>query len=238
MDWVELLGYAAAASVLATFCMRTMLPLRVMALVSNVLFALYGYFGGLYPVMILHLILFPVNLVRLIEIQRLMRDLDAARPSDLSVQSWLPHMKLRRLEAGQTLVRRGDKADSIFYLVDGQVELPGHGKTLGPGTMVGEIGVFAPDQKRTETLVCRTDCRLYELTAKQAKQLCFQDRKFGFVMLRLVSTGCSRTTGACSKAHRGRPAEDRHWAGRLPAKALQHPVLAAGTARNWRPSTI
>jgi CRP-like cAMP-binding protein len=186
MDWVELLGYAAAASVLATFCMRTMLPLRVMALVSNVLFALYGYFGGLYPVMILHLILFPVNLVRLIEIQRLMRDLDAARPSDLSVQSWLPHMKLRRLEAGQTLVRRGDKADSIFYLVDGQVELPGHGKTLGPGTMVGEIGVFAPDQKRTETLVCRTDCRLYELTAKQAKQLCFQDRKFGFVMLRLV----------------------------------------------------
>ena len=28
MNWVEMLGYAAAASVLATFCMRTMIPLE------------------------------------------------------------------------------------------------------------------------------------------------------------------------------------------------------------------
>jgi CRP/FNR family transcriptional regulator, cyclic AMP receptor protein len=49
MDWVNLLGYAAAASVLATFCMRTMIPIRILALVSNVLFCLYGYLGNLYP---------------------------------------------------------------------------------------------------------------------------------------------------------------------------------------------
>jgi CRP/FNR family cyclic AMP-dependent transcriptional regulator len=89
MSWVELLGYAATASVLAMFCMRTMIPLRMMALASNVLFSLYGYLDGLYPVMIAHLVLFPVNLVRLIEVRRLIEELDSVRPSDLSMQSWL-----------------------------------------------------------------------------------------------------------------------------------------------------
>ncbi len=36
--WVELLGYAASATVLATFYMSTMIPLRILALVSNVLY--------------------------------------------------------------------------------------------------------------------------------------------------------------------------------------------------------
>ncbi len=37
MSWVTLLGYAAPAAVLVTFCMNTMIPLRVIALASNVL---------------------------------------------------------------------------------------------------------------------------------------------------------------------------------------------------------
>ena len=43
---------------LATFCMRTMIPLRILTLVSNVLFCICGYLDNLYPVLILHLILF------------------------------------------------------------------------------------------------------------------------------------------------------------------------------------
>jgi len=30
MDWVNLLGYVAAASVLAMFCVRTMIPLHIL----------------------------------------------------------------------------------------------------------------------------------------------------------------------------------------------------------------
>jgi len=107
MDWVNLLGYAAAASVLATFCMRTMIPLRILALVSNVLFCLYGYLDNLYPVLILHLVLFPVSLYRLIQFQRLVHELQVVDPADLSIQSWIPHMKLRRMKAGETLILQG-----------------------------------------------------------------------------------------------------------------------------------
>lgn len=65
MNWIDLVGYAASASVLATFCMSTMVPLRAVAIFSNILFATFGALAHVYPVLVLHLILFPVNGVRL-----------------------------------------------------------------------------------------------------------------------------------------------------------------------------
>lgn len=62
----NLLGYAASSAVLATFLMRTMVPLRVVALLSNVLFAVFGYVEHVYPVLFLHLILLPINSWRLL----------------------------------------------------------------------------------------------------------------------------------------------------------------------------
>ena len=79
----RLLGYAASAAVLATFCMSTMIPLRVLALASNVLFMAYGYVDHLYPVLILHALLFPVNTLRLVQFQRLVRDMREANRGGL-----------------------------------------------------------------------------------------------------------------------------------------------------------
>jgi len=42
MSWIDFLGFAAALSVLASFSMSTILALRTLALLSNVLFILYG----------------------------------------------------------------------------------------------------------------------------------------------------------------------------------------------------
>jgi hypothetical protein len=61
----EVLGYAASACVLASFCMRAMIPLRVTAICSNVLFAVFGGVAHIYPVLVLHVVLFPVNVARL-----------------------------------------------------------------------------------------------------------------------------------------------------------------------------
>jgi CRP-like cAMP-binding protein len=52
--------------------------------------------------------------------------------------------------------------------------------------MFGEIGVFARDQERVATIVCRTDCRVFELTESKAKQLFFQDKSFGFAVMQLI----------------------------------------------------
>ena len=47
MIWIEAAGYLASALVLATFCMKTMIPLRGAAICSNVAFIVYGFYGGL-----------------------------------------------------------------------------------------------------------------------------------------------------------------------------------------------
>ncbi len=65
MSWIDFLGFSAALSVLASFCMTTIVALRTLALLSNILFMLYGLCAHIYPVLILHLILLPVNLFKL-----------------------------------------------------------------------------------------------------------------------------------------------------------------------------
>jgi hypothetical protein len=61
----DLLGYAASCAVLATFLMRSMVSLRLVAILSNVLFATFGYVQHIYPVLLLHAVLLPINLWRL-----------------------------------------------------------------------------------------------------------------------------------------------------------------------------
>ena len=74
----------------------------------------------------------------------------------------------------------------MYYLVRGQLEIPEIGKVLGPGAVLGEIGIFAREQKRIVTVVCVSDCELYEMSGDKAKQLYFQDRSFGFALLQLI----------------------------------------------------
>jgi CRP-like cAMP-binding protein len=166
--------------------MSTMIPLRVLALSSNALFMAYGYVDHLYPVLVLHAILFPVNALRLVQFQRLVREMRDAQAEDLSIQNLLPYMSRRKFTAGETLVRKGERADRLYYLVEGELEVTDFGKVLKSGAVVGEIGVFALNQVRTATVVCRTDCSLFELTDQRARQIYFQDRSFGFAVLQLI----------------------------------------------------
>jgi len=63
--WREAVGYLASSLVLAAFCVRDMLPLRILAIGSNLAFMSYGWLADLRPVLLLHLVLLPTNLLRL-----------------------------------------------------------------------------------------------------------------------------------------------------------------------------
>jgi hypothetical protein len=65
LGWIDIMGYAASCLTLATFAQRTMLPMRIMAIGANACFIGYGAMGPFMPVLVLHVILLPVNLVRL-----------------------------------------------------------------------------------------------------------------------------------------------------------------------------
>ena len=80
MSWIDGVGYAAALAVLGSFCMSTIVSLRILAIISNVLFALYGVLAQLYPVFLLHSILLPVNVFKLVRIKRLALGDRSAKP--------------------------------------------------------------------------------------------------------------------------------------------------------------
>jgi len=78
---LDLLGFAAALAVLAGFCMNSIRPLRRLALESNVLFVLYGLLAHIYPVFVLHMILMPINLIKLYR-ANVPRDERGRRPTE------------------------------------------------------------------------------------------------------------------------------------------------------------
>jgi len=63
--YVDMLGYAASMAVLVTFTVREMLALRLMAIVSNILFVAYAFSAALQPILVLHALLLPLNVLRL-----------------------------------------------------------------------------------------------------------------------------------------------------------------------------
>lgn len=73
MSGTDLLGYLASVAVLATFTMNAMVWLRLLAILSNVLFIGYGASAHLLLVLGLHVILLPLNILRLLQIAHLVR---------------------------------------------------------------------------------------------------------------------------------------------------------------------
>jgi hypothetical protein len=93
MNAYEPIGYLASLLVLATFSMRDMVPLRVVAIASNVAFIAYGALAGISPVLLLHVVLLPMNTLRLAESIRFRGRAEAAsRASNHRVCSTPPLM--------------------------------------------------------------------------------------------------------------------------------------------------
>jgi CRP/FNR family transcriptional regulator, cyclic AMP receptor protein len=183
----DLLGYLAAAFVFATFWMKTMVPLRVLGVFSNIGFIAYGYLASAYPPLLLHLILLPLNIVRLHEMKQLIKQVEKAASGDLNMAWIKPFTSSRRMNVGEVLFRKGETANCLFFVVSGRCRLIESGLDIAPGAVVGEFALIAPGQTRTQTLQCTEAGELLEITYGQVKQLYYQNPTFGFFFLQLTS---------------------------------------------------
>ena len=73
MDSYEPVGYLASLLVLATFSMNGMIGLRTLAIASNLAFICYAALVGIGPVLLLHALLLPINVCRLLQVVRAKR---------------------------------------------------------------------------------------------------------------------------------------------------------------------
>jgi CRP/FNR family cyclic AMP-dependent transcriptional regulator len=186
IGWVEGVGYCASLLVFCTFYMKTMIPLRAVAITSNIVFMTYGLAGGLYPVFALHVVLLPLNCFRLLQMRTLIRRVREATHGNMSTEWLIPLMTRHKLKSGDILFRMGDPANSMYLILTGSVRLVELDVTLGPGTLIGEIGLFAPDNRRTGTALCESDVEIGAITDAKVLQLYYQNPAFGFSVFRLV----------------------------------------------------
>ncbi|MBV8601395.1 MAG: diguanylate cyclase [Candidatus Eremiobacteraeota bacterium] len=181
-------GYIAAALVLATFWMRTPVRLRQAAIASNVAFLIYGIWGGLLPLVILHLVLLPLNVWRLVELLQLTKRIKEALTNDLSMDWIRPFMHPRKFVAGEFIFHKGDPQTDVFYVVSGTVRLPEIEVNVNQGELLGEMAIFSPTLERSLSAVCSTDVEALYMPTDNFLKLYYQNPQFGVYLVRLITS--------------------------------------------------
>ncbi len=184
---IEILGYIGGALMVVTLAMRTMIPLRMVGIVSSIFQIAFALLAGITPMLIQHSVLLPMNAYRLYEQMMLVRRVRKASNEGLSMDWLLPFMTKRQVQAGQILFRKGQPADEMFIVSSGRLRLSEIGVELLPGGVVGELGLLAPNQQRTQTLECVEDAEIMQIDYDRVKSIYFQNPSFGFYLLRLTS---------------------------------------------------
>jgi len=187
---IEAIGYLAAAANIFVFISETMIPLRIAAICADALFSVYFFETGYYPLFALHAFLLPVNIVRLMQMRRLvgdMRHIFNQAPGAVFDYEWLrPYMRSMTLPPGFALHYRGDLAEEAYVILRGEVRLLEPRVTLRAGAFFGEMGMFTDENRRTASAVTATEVERLCLRYDDLLQLAAQDAEFSFYLMRLM----------------------------------------------------
>ena len=99
----------------------------------------------------------------------------------------MPYMTKCQVHTGQILFRKGQPATEMFIVSSGRLRLSEIAVDVLPGGVVGELGLLAPNQQRTQTLECVEDAEILQIGYDRIKSIYFQNPSFGFYLLRVTS---------------------------------------------------
>jgi CRP-like cAMP-binding protein len=185
----------ASVFVVATYTMRTMIPLRVFGMLTNVILIATAIPSHNYLQLVLHGFLLPMNAYRLHQMLQLVRDVKKSVNSDLSMEWLKPFMTERKCATGEVLFYKDEKADYMLYIVSGRFRLVESGIEYPIGAIVGELGMLSPSNMRTQTLECIEAGVILTVTYTQVEELYVQNPAFGFYFLRLASARLFQNIG-------------------------------------------
>ena len=179
--------FAAAAATV-----RVMVPLRWLAAASTACLLVFGVLRPSPTTAAVALLLLPINIWRVFEIMRLARSVRRATAGSDQATLWLrPYMKPRRLRAGAVLFRKGEPANRLYLLTEGELEVAEIGERIVPGRIFGEIALFSPAHVRTGTVRALTDCTVLWIHESTVQQLYHQNPSFGFHLIGLLASRLS-----------------------------------------------
>lgn len=187
VNFATLMALMGASFFVATLMVRTIVPLRIIGIISNVFFIIYGLLAGAIPTFLLYLLSLPINVIRLRQMLTLVRKARVSAQGDLSMDWLRPFMSPKKFRNGDILFRKGDVAKEMFLTVTGKFLVSEIGIELPPGRMMGELGFVTPNNRRTQTVKCIEDGEVLTITYEKLLELYFQNPEFGYYFLRLTT---------------------------------------------------
>src|ERR1700727_117579 len=188
--------FFATVFVVATTTMRTMIPLRVFGILSNLVLIGTGIASRNYLVVLVQMLMLVLNSYRLHQMLQLVRDVKRSVNSDLSMDWLKPFMTERKCTAGEILFYKDEKAEDMLYIVSGRFKLIESGIELPVGAIVGELGMLSPSNARTQSLECIEAGLILSVSYSKVEELYVQNPAFGFYFLKLASARLFQNLGA------------------------------------------
>ncbi len=187
MHWSDLFNSGASLFIVATASTKTMVPLRILAIVTNCMLIAFYAVSHLWIPLALQVFALPLNAYRLYQMIVLIRNVRDAIRGKPSLDWLKPFMAERHFRKGDLLFAKGETADAMFYTMSGRYLLVEFGREIPTGEVVGELAMLAPDNRRTATLECVEDGMALSITYEQVEELYYQNPTFGFYFLRLAT---------------------------------------------------
>jgi phosphoserine phosphatase RsbU/P len=107
-------------------------------------------------------------------------------PLDTKVYRWpLEFMTRERFRKGETLFRKGDGAQKMFYISSGSIRLPEVNRLIVAGEVLGEIGLFSPSKQRTASAICEEDVEAFTMGQDEVVRLLQRDPDLATSLIQL-----------------------------------------------------
>jgi len=131
--------------------------------------------------------------------------------SDANWQELFRFTSLRRVKAGEALIRRGDKDPTLYYVLRGSLEVvvhSGDGHSMGPLTRIGAGSVlgeqsFFDEEPRSASVWAVGECVVAAMTPEQFSALeqahPTQARELLFALGRILAIRLRRTTARVTR---------------------------------------
>ena len=199
MTWIEACLAALSVVMIVLLHLPSRLPLRPAVALVAALVAAGALWAGWAVAAALHAMVLLVALIRTVVLRQLIGVTKTTSPATISlafkqqrqqqVQStdWLlPYMTTRVLGAGERLFRAGDPSAEMFIIMSGTIRIEEIDVQLGPGEMIGEIGIFSSEKARTASALCESAVELRAISARKVFEICAQSPSFGCLLMQLI----------------------------------------------------
>src|SRR2546426_6942013 len=108
------------------------------------------------------------------------------KAADASQCQWpISFMSRENFKKGEYLFKIGDHAEKLFYIAKGVIRLPELNRSISPGQVIGEMGIFSPSKERTASAIAEEDVEVFTMGREEVRRFMSRDPGLAIDLIQL-----------------------------------------------------